>query len=123
MPRAADLGRGFDRVLVDPPCSDLGTLASRPDARWRKPPEQIARLAALQGEILARGAGAPAPGGTLVYSTCTISARENEERGRRLGPAARRPRAADPGFASAADSRCLQTRPDRDRTTASSSPG
>lgn len=71
--------RGYDRVLVDPPCSDLGTLASRPDARWRKEPETIARLSVLQAEILARGIGALRPGGTLVYSTCTISARENEK--------------------------------------------
>jgi 16S rRNA (cytosine967-C5)-methyltransferase len=69
---------GFDRVLVDPPCSDLGTLASRPDARWRKTPEQVERLARGQGEILRAGAAALRPGGTLVYSTCTLSPRENE---------------------------------------------
>jgi 16S rRNA (cytosine967-C5)-methyltransferase len=67
----------YDKVLVDPPCSDLGTLASRPDARWRKAgrPE---RLAPLQTRILAAGASAVRPGGTLVYSTCTISPAENE---------------------------------------------
>ena len=69
----------YDRVLVDPPCSDLGTLASRPDARWRKTPEQVARLALGQAEILRVGADALAPSGTLVYSTCTISPRENEQ--------------------------------------------
>ena len=79
----ADLGSGYDRILLDPPCSDLGTLASRPDARWRKSPGR---------PRAPRGAAAPAagprrrgrwrPGGTLVYSTCTISARENEERRR-----------------------------------------
>jgi 16S rRNA (cytosine967-C5)-methyltransferase len=68
----------YDRVLVDPPCSDLGTLASRPDARWRKTPEQPERLARTQGAILRAGAAALAPGGTLVYSTCTISPTENE---------------------------------------------
>ena len=71
-------GGGYDRVLVDPSCSDLGTLASRPDARWRKSPEQMAELAALQGEILAAARGELASGGRLVYSTCTISAREND---------------------------------------------
>jgi len=67
----------FDRVLVDPPCSDLGTLASRPDARWRKA-GRLAALAALQHRILTAGAAATASGGTLVYSTCTISPEENE---------------------------------------------
>ena len=68
----------YDRVLVDPPCSDLGTLAARPDARWRKPPSAPAELAAVQGAILRSGAEAVRPGGTLVYSTCTISPAENE---------------------------------------------
>ena len=67
----------YDRVLVDPPCSDLGTLASRPDARWRKAGRPAA-LAPLQARILAAGAEAVRPGGTLVYSTCTISPAENE---------------------------------------------
>ncbi len=68
----------YDRVLVDPPCSDLGTLASRPDARWRKfgRPEALAEL---QQQILAAGASVLKPGGTLVYSTCTISPIENEQ--------------------------------------------
>ncbi len=69
----------YDRVLVDPPCSDLGTLASRPDARWRKTADQPERLARTQGAILRAGAAALGPGGTLVYSTCTISPAENEQ--------------------------------------------
>lgn len=73
----AEYGTGYDRVLVDPPCSDLGTLQSRPDARWRKTPEQVQQLRRLQGRILAAGAAAVRPGGRLVYSTCTISAPEN----------------------------------------------
>ena len=70
----------FDRVLVDPPCTGLGTLRSRPDLRWRVKPDDVSALAATQAEILAAGAAATRPGGTLVYSTCTISAEENERR-------------------------------------------
>jgi 16S rRNA (cytosine967-C5)-methyltransferase len=68
----------FDRVLVDPPCSGLGTLQSRPDIRWRSSLEDVAALAAIQAEILAAGAAATAPGGVLVYSVCTITAAEGE---------------------------------------------
>jgi 16S rRNA (cytosine967-C5)-methyltransferase len=68
----------FARVLVDPPCSALGTLAGRPDARWRGSRKAIAELAQMQAQILDAGASAVAPGGTLTYSTCTISAAENE---------------------------------------------
>ena len=73
-----DFGSGFDRILVDPPCSDLGTLQSRPDARWRKSPQQVGELAALQSRILDAAVQALRPGGRLVYSTCTISPGENE---------------------------------------------
>jgi 16S rRNA (cytosine967-C5)-methyltransferase len=76
---AFDEPAAYDRVLVDPPCSDLGTLALRPDARWRKHPGDLPRLAALQRAILDAGAAALKPGGTLVYSTCTISPPENED--------------------------------------------
>jgi 16S rRNA (cytosine967-C5)-methyltransferase len=68
----------FDRVLVDPPCSGLGTLQARADLRWRATPESIAELAPIQARILAAGARALRPGGVLVYSTCTISPTENE---------------------------------------------
>ncbi|HEY4279552.1 MAG TPA: 16S rRNA (cytosine(967)-C(5))-methyltransferase RsmB [Conexibacter sp.] len=68
----------FDRVLVDPPCSGLGTLQGRPDLRWRARAESVQELAQIQGQILAAGAAALAPGGTLLYVTCTISPEENE---------------------------------------------
>jgi 16S rRNA (cytosine967-C5)-methyltransferase len=68
----------FDRVLVDPPCSDLGTLQARPDARWRKENATTRELAAVQSAILDNAAEAVAPHGILAYSTCTISPRENE---------------------------------------------
>ena len=71
--------RPFDRVLVDPPCSGLGTLQSRPDLRWQPRRGQIAELAARQGELLRAGAAQLGARGTLVYSVCTISRREGDE--------------------------------------------
>jgi 16S rRNA (cytosine967-C5)-methyltransferase len=77
---AAELvfGPAFERVLVDPPCSGLGTLQSRPDIRWRASPQSIAELAELQLRILKMGAAATCVGGILVYSVCTISSGEGE---------------------------------------------
>ena len=119
-----DVGRDFDRVLVDAPCSDLGTLASRPDARWRKSPQAVDRLAELQSRILRRGARALRPGGTLVYATCTISRRENEERIAEFeagedgaGIVVEDIGGETPGLSAPGDRRCVQLRPDRDRTT------
>lgn len=71
----------FDRVLVDPPCSGLGTLRTHPDLRWRASEDGIARLVALQDRVVAAARAALAPGGTLVYSTCTISAAEERVTG------------------------------------------
>ncbi len=71
-------GAVFDRVLVDPPCSGLGTLQSRADLRWRVTPKHVQEMADVQAAILAAGARALRPGGVLVYSTCTISPAENE---------------------------------------------
>lgn len=71
-------GAVFDRVLVDPPCSGLGTLQARADLRWRASPEAMEQMARTQRAILAAGAEALRPGGVLVYSTCTISPTENE---------------------------------------------
>jgi 16S rRNA (cytosine967-C5)-methyltransferase len=68
--------RRFDRVLLDPPCSGLGTLRSHPDLRWRATPDGIERLAAEQDTLLAAARRALAPDGTLVYSVCTLSPRE-----------------------------------------------
>jgi 16S rRNA (cytosine967-C5)-methyltransferase len=125
--RETDLEPVFDRVLLDAPCSDLGTLASRPDARWRKSPKAIARLTEVQDELLRNAAATLRPGGTLVYSTCTISRRENEERIAGLLRACEAGEvpplelgdlgALAPELASETEPRCLQLRPDRDRTT------
>ena len=67
-----------DRVLVDAPCSGLGVLRRKPDARWNKSAEEIAALPPLQGEILDSAAKALKAGGVLVYSTCTIDQSEND---------------------------------------------
>jgi 16S rRNA (cytosine967-C5)-methyltransferase len=64
---------GFDRALVDAPCSGLGVLAQRPDLRWRAAP-----LPELQVALLRSAAGRVKPGGTIVYSVCTVNADENE---------------------------------------------
>jgi 16S rRNA (cytosine967-C5)-methyltransferase len=64
---------GFDRALVDAPCSGLGVLAARPDLRWRAEP-----LAQLQLELLRVAAERVRPGGTVVYSVCTVNADESE---------------------------------------------
>ena len=69
----------FDRVLVDVPCSGLGTLRRNPDARWRVAASDPARLAERQKAILGRAAAVLRPGGVLVYSTCTLLPEENEE--------------------------------------------
>jgi 16S rRNA (cytosine967-C5)-methyltransferase len=68
----------FDAVLVDAPCSGLGTLRRHPELRWRRRPEDVARLAALQQEILRGVAGLVRPGGVLVFSVCTLTREENE---------------------------------------------
>jgi 16S rRNA (cytosine967-C5)-methyltransferase len=70
---------GFDRILVDAPCSGLGTLRRNPDARWRVRPEDPARLAEIQKAILSNAASVLRPGGVLVYSVCTLLPEENEE--------------------------------------------
>lgn len=70
---------GFDRVLVDAPCSGLGTLRRNPDARWRVRPGDPARLVEAQRAILRNAAAALGPSGLLVYSTCTMLPEENEE--------------------------------------------
>ena len=69
----------FDAVLLDVPCSGLGLLHEKPDIRYSKGPAEIDALAALQAKILAACAPYVRPGGLLVYGTCTISRKENED--------------------------------------------
>ncbi|MCB0857038.1 MAG: hypothetical protein KDB57_02850 [Solirubrobacterales bacterium] len=119
--RESEILSDFDRVLVDAPCSDLGALSSRPDARWRKSPALIERVARLQSEILDRAVAFIREGGSLVYSTCTISRRENSSQAIEL--AERHGLTIDdlgsraPGLADPHDTRFIQLMPDRDRTT------
>jgi 16S rRNA (cytosine967-C5)-methyltransferase len=77
-------GGPFDRILVDAPCSGLGVLAGRPDARWRRTPEDAAELAALQAELVTHAHGLLAAGGELHYAVCTLNPEENED----IAPAA-----------------------------------
>jgi 16S rRNA (cytosine967-C5)-methyltransferase len=77
--RAPATRGGFSRVLVDAPCTNTGVLAKRPDARWRRRPEDVARLAKLQGELLDAARGQVGTGGLLVYSTCSLEREENED--------------------------------------------
>ncbi len=76
--RAPGMDIEADRVLVDAPCSGLGTIARRPDLRWRRKAEDMDRLRKEQLALLERSAGLVKPGGVLVYSTCTIEPEENE---------------------------------------------
>ncbi len=68
----------FDRILVDAPCSGLGALRRNPDARWRVRPEDLESLSKVQRALLESAADVLRPGGSLVYSTCTITKEENE---------------------------------------------
>ena len=71
-------GGPFERILVDAPCSGLGVLAGRPDARWRRTPDDVEELSALQVELVRHAAGLLAPDGQLHYAVCTLSPEENE---------------------------------------------
>lgn len=68
-----------DVVLVDAPCSGLGTLSKKPDIKWRRQIDDIRKMVATQRAILANAAGLVKPGGSIVYSTCTIEPEENTE--------------------------------------------
>ncbi len=73
-----------DKVLIDAPCSGLGVLAKRSDARWKKTPEQLFELGIVQRAILNNAAGLVKTGGHLIYSTCTIEPEENERQVQRF---------------------------------------
>jgi len=76
--RPLPFSRQFDRILVDAPCSGTGTLARHPEIRWRLQPEQLAEFHRLQVRMLRNALAILAPGGRLVYSTCSIEPEEND---------------------------------------------
>jgi len=78
-PKLKRLNGKFDRVLVDAPCSGLGTLRRNPDLKWRQTPEDVAELTQKQTAILARAAKLTKAGGRLVYATCSLLSDENEQ--------------------------------------------
>jgi 16S rRNA (cytosine967-C5)-methyltransferase len=71
--------RRFDRILVDAPCTGTGTLAHNPEIKWRLRPAAIEQLQQIQKRILRQAIEALAPGGRLVYSTCSLEREENED--------------------------------------------
>jgi 16S rRNA (cytosine967-C5)-methyltransferase len=103
---------GFDRALVDAPCSGLGVLSRRPDLRWRATP-----LPELQLELLQAAAERTKPGGTIVYSVCTLNADENEAVVDASGLEIERLDSEWPQYAHPTRPEFLLTLPHRDRTS------
>ena len=103
---------GFDRALVDAPCSGLGVLARRPDLRWRARP-----LPGLQLELLQAAAERTNSGGTIVYSVCTLNADENEAVVDASGLSIEPLGLEWPQYAHPRRPEFLLTRPDRDNTS------
>lgn len=76
--RGLPFGRVFDRILVDAPCSGTGTLGRNPEIKWRLRPEDLPRFAERQKALLGNALASLAPGGRLVYATCSLEPEENE---------------------------------------------
>ena len=115
--RRPPFGPRFEWVVLDSPCTGLGTLRRDPDIRWRRNPEDLSRMASMQFELLAGASTAVAPGGRLLYATCSSEPDENQNVVTRFLE-------SHPGFSIQAptaphllecvdDEGFLQTRPDR----------
>ncbi len=78
MPSIFRVSQQFDRVLADVPCSGTGTLARNPEIKWRLTVDDLAELAQRQLAILRSALAHVAPGGRLIYSTCSLEKEENE---------------------------------------------
>ena len=107
---------GYDRVLLDAPCTGLGALRRRPEARWRRGPDDVAPLATLQGELLAAARRLVRPGGVVAYVTCSPHLAETRDvvAGAELLDA----RPAFPGVAQLGDGPTVQLWPHRHGTDA-----
>lgn len=121
--RDSDLaGASFDRVLVDAPCTGLGALRRRPEARWRRQPGDIPALVKLQRELLASAIQLTRPGGVIVYSTCSPHLAETvgvvSDAVRRYAVSAEDARAVFPGVAGLGDADAVQLWPHRHGTDA-----
>ncbi|EIV07139.1 nusB family protein [Mycobacteroides abscessus MAB_030201_1075] len=121
--RDSDLAAAsFDRVLVDAPCTGLGALRRRPEARWRRQPGDIPALVKLQRELLASAIQLTRPGGVIVYSTCSPHLAETvgvvSDAVRRYAVSAEDARAVFPGVAGLGDADAVQLWPHRHGTDA-----
>jgi 16S rRNA (cytosine967-C5)-methyltransferase len=123
--QALPLGAQFDRILLDAPCSGTGTLGRNPEIKWRLSPQDLERLAGAQALLLRNAIGLLAPGGKLVYATCSLEPEENERVVEAVLPAFARYRLLDrkelsrewPGLNHLFDDKgYLRTRPDLDGT-------
>jgi 16S rRNA (cytosine967-C5)-methyltransferase len=112
----APIDGGYDRVLLDAPCTGLGALRRRPESRWRRMPEDVAPLAELQRELLAAALRLVRPGGVVAYVTCSPHPAETTEvvAGYDLADA----RAAFPGVDGLGDGSTVQLWPHRHGTDA-----
>lgn len=120
--RNPGLEPGFDRVLLDAPCSGLGALRRRPEARWRKSDSDIAELNVLQFELLTSALNLVRPGGVVVYSTCSPDLRETRQIVDRavceLGAVEEDAHALVPGMTDTGDDLSVQMWPHRHGTDA-----